>query len=65
SVWRFLYRNRLEGLHWEVLEQDRLLLENMAPAARDNEYLYQHDVGVSQVRRRLEAMARDQLAVEG
>jgi phenylpropionate dioxygenase-like ring-hydroxylating dioxygenase large terminal subunit len=64
SVWRFLYRNRLEGLHWEVLEQDRVLLENMAPAARDQEYLYQHDIGISQVRRRLETMARQQLSAE-
>jgi len=64
SVWRFLYRNRLEGLHWEVLEQDRVLLENMAPAARDHEYLYQHDVGVSQVRRRLETIAREYLTAE-
>jgi len=23
DAWRFLYRNRLEALHWEVLEQDR------------------------------------------
>jgi hypothetical protein len=55
-----LYRNRLEGLHWDVLEQDRIVLENMAPGARDHEYLYQHDVGLSQVRRRMEELARAQ-----
>lgn len=51
DVWRFLYRNHLEKLHWDVLEQDRLVLENMAPNARDYEFLYQHDVGLSRLRR--------------
>lgn len=60
DVWRFLYRNRLEGLHWAVLEQDHELLENMAPGARGREFLYQHDVGLARVRRMLEAQAREQ-----
>jgi phenylpropionate dioxygenase-like ring-hydroxylating dioxygenase large terminal subunit len=60
DVWKFLYRNRLEGLHWEVLEQDRVVLENLAPDARSRESLYQHDIGVSRVRRLLEARAREQ-----
>ncbi|VTP66639.1 Uncharacterised protein [Serratia rubidaea] len=34
DLWRFMYRNRLEALHWDVLEQDRIVLENMAPNAR-------------------------------
>jgi phenylpropionate dioxygenase-like ring-hydroxylating dioxygenase large terminal subunit len=29
NVWRFLYRNHLEKLHWDVLEQDRIILENL------------------------------------
>ena len=62
DVWRFLYRNRLEELHWQVLEQDHELLENMAPGARTRESLYQHDGGVSRVRRMLEAKAREQAA---
>jgi phenylpropionate dioxygenase-like ring-hydroxylating dioxygenase large terminal subunit len=62
DLWRFFYKNRLEGLHWDVLEQDRLLLEQMAPDARAQEYLYQHDVGMVHVRRRMEALAREQLA---
>ena len=62
GVWRFLYRNRLEGLHWAVLEQDRLVLEQMAPDAREHEFLYQHDVGLSRVRKLLERKARDQVA---
>ncbi len=60
STWRFLYRNRLEGLHWTVLEQDRVLLENMAPNARSREFLYEHDVGLARVRRMLEKRAEEQ-----
>ncbi len=66
DVWRFLFRNRLEGLHWAVLEQDHELLENMAPGARSREFLYQHDVGMARVRRMLEMQARAQArALEG
>lgn len=61
DAWRFLYRNRLEGLHWAVLEQDRLVLENLAPDAREHEFLYQHDVGVTRVRRLLEQRANAQV----
>lgn len=60
DVWRFLYKNRLEGLHWQVLEQDHELLENLAPEARSREFLYQHDAGMVRVRRMLEARAREQ-----
>lgn len=38
NVWRFLYRNHLEQLHWDVLEQDRIILENLAPNARAREF---------------------------
>ena len=61
DLWRFMYRNRLEGLHWAVLEQDRIVLENMAPGARDREFLYQHDVGVTRLRRMLEKTAEKQV----
>ena len=61
DLWRFMYKNRLEGLHWAVLEQDRAVLENMAPNARDHEFLYQHDVGVTRLRRMLEKEAKDQV----
>jgi phenylpropionate dioxygenase-like ring-hydroxylating dioxygenase large terminal subunit len=61
NVWRFLYRERLEGLHWNVLEQDRIVLEQMAPNARDHEFLYQHDVGLSRLRRILRNKAREQV----
>jgi phenylpropionate dioxygenase-like ring-hydroxylating dioxygenase large terminal subunit len=65
DAWRFLYRNRLEGLHWDVLEQDRLILENMAQNARSREFLYQHDTGLSRVRRRLRQLAEAQVAALG
>ncbi|MFM9885838.1 MAG: 3-phenylpropionate dioxygenase, partial [Burkholderiales bacterium] len=47
---------------WEVLEQDRLILENMSEDARDHEFLYQHDTGLARVRRRCEQLATEQLA---
>ncbi|MEC7489509.1 MAG: aromatic ring-hydroxylating dioxygenase subunit alpha [Pseudomonadota bacterium] len=51
ATWRFLYKNRLEGRHWHVLEQDRLVAERMAEDADRNEYLYSHDAGVVRVRK--------------
>ncbi|WP_058913814.1 aromatic ring-hydroxylating oxygenase subunit alpha [Entomohabitans teleogrylli] len=62
DMWRFMYRNRLEQLHWDVLEQDRIVLENLAPQARDHEYLYQHDVGLSRLRRMMQKEAKQHLA---
>src|SRR5699024_8808973 len=61
DLWRFMYKNRLEGNHWAVLEQDRVVLENMAPNARDHEFLYQHDMGLSRLRRMLEKQAKKQV----
>ena len=62
DVWRFLFRTRLEGLHWDVLEQDRVLLENLAPDARDHEFLYQHDTGLARIRRIFQERAEAQVA---
>ena len=62
NLWRFMYRTRLESLHWEVLEQDRLMLETMAPGARDHEFLYQHDTGLARVRRFMAKEAEHQAA---
>ena len=61
DVWKFMYKNRLEGLHWDVLEQDRVVLEQMAPNARDREGLYAHDVGLTRVRRFFEKTAKEQV----
>ena len=60
NVWRFMYRNRLEGLHWAVLEQDRYVLESLSENARSREFLYDHDVGVARARRMLEKRAAEQ-----
>ncbi|MCQ4384271.1 hypothetical protein NO136_20610, partial [Clostridioides difficile] len=44
------------------LEQDRYVLESLAPNARDHEYLYQHDVGMTRVRRMLRTRAQEHLS---
>ncbi|MBD3759271.1 MAG: aromatic ring-hydroxylating dioxygenase subunit alpha [Rhizorhabdus sp.] len=59
--WKFLYRARLEGLHWDVLEQDRIILEGMLDDARDHEGLYAHDAGLTRLRRVMRQIARAQL----
>lgn len=61
DMWRFMYRHKLEALHWHVLEQDRLILEALVPDARNREYLYQHDTGLARVRRLLTDEAEGQL----
>ncbi|WP_332308763.1 aromatic ring-hydroxylating dioxygenase subunit alpha [Sphingobium sp. TCM1] len=61
DAWRFLYRARLEGLHWDVLEQDRLILEGMKDDARDHEALYAHDAGLVRLRRLMQAEAKKQV----
>jgi phenylpropionate dioxygenase-like ring-hydroxylating dioxygenase large terminal subunit len=61
DLWRFLYRERLEARHYAVLEQDRLALEGMPDDARDHEILYQHDIGITRLRRRFKALAREQI----
>ncbi len=61
DVWRFLYKTRLEARHWAVLEQDRELLEAIAPDADRGEHLYSHDGGVARMRLLLRNEAREQL----
>lgn len=51
--WRFLYRTLLEQRHWAVLEQDRVMLEDMPADATEREGLYQHDIALVRVRRLL------------
>lgn len=62
DVWRFLYKNRLESRHFDVLEQDRAMIEAMRPDADAAENLYQHDVGLARVRRYLRREAEKQVA---
>jgi phenylpropionate dioxygenase-like ring-hydroxylating dioxygenase large terminal subunit len=61
DLWRFLFRERLEARHYAVLEQDRLVLEGMPDDAREHEILYQHDLGITRLRRRFKALAREQI----
>lgn len=62
DAWRFLYKDRLEQRHWNVLEQDRVAVETMEPDANRRENLYQHDVGLVRLRRRLRTLAQEQQA---
>lgn len=62
--WRFLYRAVLETNHWNVLEQDRVMLEGMPDDARKREMLYQHDLGVSRIRQILTRAAKAQIEAE-
>ena len=62
DAWRFMYRNRLEGRHGDVLEQDRMILETMPADAREHEFLYQHDTGMARLRRAMEDQAKAQVA---
>jgi len=45
-----------------VLEQDRVMLEAMEPDAKLREHLYEHDVGLSRLRRHKQSLAQKQLA---
>jgi phenylpropionate dioxygenase-like ring-hydroxylating dioxygenase large terminal subunit len=61
DLWRFLYRDRLEKRHWDVLEQDRIIAETTPADARYHEMLYQHDLGITRYRKLLRARAKAQL----
>jgi hypothetical protein len=63
DTWRFLYKNRLEARHWQVLEQDRVMLEAMEPDARHHENLYAHDLGLVRLRRQMLALAKTELGL--
>ena len=65
DLWYFLYQAKLEEYSWQVLEQDREILELMPPWP-PKENLYQHDMGVTRMRRlaRREAEAQVRAADE-
>ena len=44
-----------------VLEQDRVMLETMEPDANQREHLYEHDIGLSRLRKTMQNMALKQL----
>jgi phenylpropionate dioxygenase-like ring-hydroxylating dioxygenase large terminal subunit len=64
DAWKFLYRVRLEKLHWDVLEQDREILEGMAGNATAREMLYAHDAGLVRLRRHMKEEAARQIDLE-
>jgi hypothetical protein len=45
-----------------VLEQDRVVLEQMEPDANQREILYQHDMGIVRLRRHMRGLAKAQLS---
>lgn len=59
DMWKFMYKMRLEKRHWDVLEQDRLAIESLE--IPESEMLYQHDIGVTQLRRILQKRAKEVL----
>ncbi len=60
-LWRFLYKTRLEKRHWAVLEQDRVMMENIdGPEARIHEHLSQTDIGVIRMRKMLNVAYNEQ-----
>jgi phenylpropionate dioxygenase-like ring-hydroxylating dioxygenase large terminal subunit len=61
DTWRFLYRNRLELRHWNVLEQDRIMMEAMEPDANKREKQYEHDLGLQRLRQHMQRLALKQL----
>jgi phenylpropionate dioxygenase-like ring-hydroxylating dioxygenase large terminal subunit len=61
DTWRFMYKQKLEGLHWDVLEQDRAVLESLPSDAREREFLYQHDTGLARLRRLMREEAERQV----
>jgi phenylpropionate dioxygenase-like ring-hydroxylating dioxygenase large terminal subunit len=64
AAWRFLYRVRLEKLHWEVLEQDREILEGMVGNTGGREMLYAHDAGLVRLRQLMRREAAAQIDAE-
>ena len=61
DMWRFLYRNRLEAHAFDVVEQDRKLLERIPLAARQREDLIRTDIALTRMRRMLRQEAERQL----
>lgn len=53
KVWRTLYKTRLEARHWNVLEQDRVMMEGIDLKVRLGEHMGQTDIGVIRLRKML------------
>ena len=44
-----------------MLEQDRVILGSMEPDANQREHLYEHDLGLSRLRKLMQSLAQRQL----
>jgi phenylpropionate dioxygenase-like ring-hydroxylating dioxygenase large terminal subunit len=54
NLWRFLYKNRLDQRHADVIEQDRVMIEGIAASdGAAQETMIQCDAGVARIRRTL------------
>lgn len=60
AMFRFMFNSMYERLTWEVIEQDREILETL-PSWPAPENLYQHDIGVSRMRRYFRKEAESQV----
>jgi phenylpropionate dioxygenase-like ring-hydroxylating dioxygenase large terminal subunit len=61
DMWHFLYKNRLDKRHWDVLEQDRSIMEGIPAEVRSRETLIQSDVGIARIRRMMKQEAEAQI----
>ncbi len=59
DLWHFLYHRKLKAIFDGVLAQD-LIVANALPPWPPQENLYQHDIGLIQMRRKLERLAQMQ-----
>lgn len=64
EAWRFQFRAKLEIRAWQVIEQDREILEGIPQDARRREMLYQHDMGVTRLRQRMKKHVEAELTTE-
>ncbi len=60
AMFRFMFNTMYERMTWEVIEQDREILETL-PSWPAPENLYQHDIGVSRIRRYFRKEAESQV----
>jgi phenylpropionate dioxygenase-like ring-hydroxylating dioxygenase large terminal subunit len=61
DLWHFLYRNRLDQRHLDVLEQDRSIMAGIPADVRERETLIQSDVGIARIRRMMKQEAESQI----
>ena len=61
AMFRFMFNMMYEKMTWEVIEQDRDMLERMPPWPAE-ENLYQHDLGVAKFRNYMRHEAEAQVA---